>query len=384
VKTALGMITRNIDSDAEIMVFVENAEKYGHKIDCVITAYTHNLDPRAEQNIQRKTPFFPVDIKDPHYSMEQLRKRGISESTIQTLLKCPVDTTSGLVPYGFNRMSVVIEAILRGVDILFFADTDVIPSVLKEASGGGVLEEVDFFGRHLEILNTGAEVTTSEYSGYNILPPASFDGMEDLLAGLQKAEMLEYWQTSKKHRSLVFQTTDTSPKPCTKILGGNVAIKLSAFKKLPPFFSSYYSLDDELFLNRGEDTVLGLNIAKSGTKCIDIRLNPLHDTYKDYPAEPDLQGDLSAQVRFYYACTGWVGRNPFYNHIIGKDLQSTREFQREHLERGLRALATYTSNRRFLSVLRNFDVSWDSLGRYIDEFEQVSDAWEVFIEKIGV
>jgi len=384
MKIALGMIIRSLDSETELLGFVENAEKYGHKLDCVIVAYTHQHDPRVEQSISEKVPFFAVDIKNPSYSREQMQRLGISDATARMLLECPVDTKSGLVPYGFNRMIVVMEAILRGMDTLFFVDSDVYPRILKKTPDGLTLEEMDFFGAHLEHLNSGSEATTGEYSGYNILPPASFEGMGDLLAGVQKYEMLEYWQTSETHRSLVVQADEIIAKPCKKILGGNMAIKLSAFAKLPPFFSSHYTLGGELFLCRGEDTVLGMEIAQSGIKCTDIGLNPLHDTYKDYPAEPNLRGDISAQDRFYYACTGWVGRNPLFNHILGNDLHATREYQRVCLERGLRALAGYTANPRFYGVLRNFDASWDSLGRYINELERVSEAWYNFMEGVNM
>jgi len=378
------MIIRSLDSDAELMNFIDNAEKFGHKIDCVIVAYTHNLDPRAERSLSKKVPLFAVDIKNPQYCYDQFRRRGISESAAQTLLKCPVDTKSGLVPYGYNRTIVLLEAMLRGIDTLFFVDSDVYPTVLKMTPAGLATEEADFFGAHFEYLNSGSLVTTGEYSGYNILPPASFDGMEDLLAGVQKPDMLDYWQNSETHRCLAVQPEVRDIKPCTKILGGNVAIKLSAFSKLPPFFSSHYSLGGELFLCRGEDTVLGVEIAKSGIICTDIGFNPLHDTYKDYPKEPDLRGDPSAQERFYYACTGWVGRNPFLNYLHGKDLQATKEYQQERLTRGLRALAEYTSNPKFYSVMRNFEESWDNLGRYVSEYEQVLEAWREFTERTGM
>jgi len=376
------MITRSLESETEIMRFIENAEKHGHKLDCVIVAYTHQLDPRVERSLSKKLPFIAADIKNPQYCYQQFRSRGIPDAYAETLLKCPVDTKGGLVPYGYNRTIVVIEALLRGVEILFFVDSDVFPTVLKKTPEGILVEEeADFFGAHLEHLNLGSQITTGEYSGYNILPPALFDGMEDLLAGVQKSDMLEYWRTSETHRSIAVQPSERIVQPCTKILGGNTAIKLSAFSKLPPFFSSHYTLGGELFLCRGEDTILGVEIARSGTKCTDIGLNPLHDTYKDYPAEPNLRGDPATQGRFYYACTGWVGRNPFLNHILGKDIKSTREYQRESLERGLRALAGYTANPRYYSVLRNFDVSWDDLGRYINEYEQVMEAWGEFIKR---
>ena len=381
MKIALGMIIRSLDTPEDVLRFVANAEEYGHKIDCVIVAYTQFLDARAAESINSRVPFFAVDIKNPCFCIEQFRYRGISPAAISALLDCPVDSGRGLMPYGFKRTIVTIEAILRGADILFFVDNDVFPTVLAMTPDGPSIRDTDFFGTHLEYLNSGSQITTGEYSGYNILPPALFDGMDDLLHGLQKSDMLDFWQSSKTHRCLKLQPPECAPVPCTKILGGNTAIHLSAFSELPPFFSSSYIVDDELFLCRGEDTVLGLGIAKSGTVCTDIELNPLHDTYKNYPDEPDLQGDPNTQERFYYACTGWVGRNPFYNYICGNDLDAVRGYQRERLERGLSALAAYTSNPRFYSVLRNFDISWGNLNRYVDEYKRVLAAWDEFIER---
>ncbi|MCL1834769.1 MAG: hypothetical protein FWG48_01295 [Oscillospiraceae bacterium] len=379
MKVALGMIIRNLLSSAELIAFIDNAEKHGHELDCVIAAYSQKLDPKVAETLCKRIPFHAIDIKNPDYCKENLRRIGVSEKTAQTLLECPVDPMGGPVPYGYKRTLLTTEAILRGMDVLFFVDSDVHPAVLKMTQDGAVTEDADFFGAHLSHLNSGSLVTTGEYSGYNILPPASFDGMDDLLYGLQKEDMLEYWQNSEKHRCLYTQPAATEPKPCTKILGGNCAITLSAFSALPPFFSSFYRVGGELFLNRGEDTVLGLGIAKTGTVCTDVGLNPLHDTYKNYPAEPDLRGSAEDQERFYYACTGWVGRNPLYNYVRGGDLQAIRESRRERLGPGLRALAQYTNNERYLGVLENFDVSWSNLDRYIEEYERVMEAWEDFI-----
>lgn len=381
MKIALGMIIKSLDSDAELMRFIENAENYGHKIECAIVAYKQRLDPSVESRINSKLPLYAIDAGNPSYCLEQFARRGVSGKTVQYLLKCPLDTHGGLVPYGFNRNIVTMEAILRGIDILFFVDHDVFPTALQMSPGGVVTETVDFFGAHLEQLNAGAQVTTGEYSGYNILPPAMFDGMEDLLAGLQKPEMLEYWRNSGTHRCLTVTPPEHEPKPSAKILGGNVALRLSAFSVLPPFFSSYYTAGSNVFLCRGEDTVLGMEIENAGIRCIDIGLHPLHDTYQNYPVEPDLRGDPAVQDRFYYACTGWVGRNPFLNYIHGGDPLEVREYQREKLERGLDALSRYTANPRYRDVLGNFDASWDSLDRYISEHEYVLEAWNEFRTK---
>ena len=375
------MIARSFNTDEAVMRFIKNAEKYGHKIDLVIVGYSQHINPIATEKINEIVPLITIDVRRPYFCIEQFRHRGVSSAAAQTLLQCPVDVNYGAVPYGYDRTVVTIEAILQGADILFFVDNDVFPVALTMTSDGLSAEDIDFFGAHLKYLEKGSSITTGEYSGFNILPQASFDGMDDLLMGLHKSDVLEYWQGSSTHRCLAVKPPEHKPSTCTKILGGNVAIILSAFSDLPPFFSTSYTVDGELFLGRGEDTVLSLSIAKSGIVCTDIGLYPLHDTYKDYPSEPDLRGNPKTQDRLYYACTGWVGRNPLYNYLCGDDVKSAREFQREHLERGLRALAEYTLNPRYYRVLKNFNASWDSLGRYVDEYNRVIEAWKEFTKR---
>lgn len=381
MKIALGMIVKRLSSEVEIISFIENAEKYGHKLDSVILAHALKNDPAVEKSIREKVTLYTVDINNPDYSSKQMTRLGIPESTKNTLLNCPAVSKCGLVPYGFNRTAVVIEAILREIDILFFTDSDIIPSILRRTPCGSSLEEVDFYGSHLKHLNSGSDATTGEYSGYNILPPAIFDHMEDLLIGVQKESMLGYWQASLEHRCLVYQPDEIIVKPSNKVLGGNMAIRLPSYAKLPPFFSSSYVHNDEMFLCRGEDTVLGIELEKSSLNCTDVGIYPLHDTYKNYPEEPNLQSDPDAQERFYYAMTGWVGRNPFFNHILGNDLSQTRERQREHLAKGLEGLAKYTSNPKFETVLGNFDESWNNVSRYVDEFQRTEEAWQIFTSK---
>lgn len=384
LKIALGTIVRSLDDSAPLLSFVDNALMHGHKLDCAIVAYTDKLCPQAVHDITKKIPLFAVNINSPEFLSTQFRRLGLSAFATQELLNCPVDTARGLVPYGFNRNIVLLEALLRQIDILFFVDSDVLPIVLRKIDGEISTHEVDFFGAHLEFLRAGALITTGEYSGYNILPPARFDGMDDLLIGVQKEDMIEYWQSSEVHRSLVFQSESAQAKPCTKILGGNTAFKLEAFSSLPPFFSSHYTVKSEMFLSRGEDTLLGVAVAKSEIPCIDICLNPLHDTYKNFPVEPNLRSDRDTQDRFYYAIAGWVGRNPFYNYLLRKDFLESKELQREHFVRGIVALAKYTLNIKFNTLIDNFDESWSSLDRYVSEYEKVVLAWETFIERVGM
>ncbi|MCL2248251.1 MAG: hypothetical protein FWC13_03185 [Oscillospiraceae bacterium] len=395
MKIALGMIVPRLSSCVEIMSFIDNASRYGHELDCVIVAHSQTNDSAVVKSIREKVTLHLIDVMNPEFCFEKLTRLDSRGSFRDRLLRCPVASDRGLVPYGFNRSLVVIEAILRGIDILFFTDSDVVPSVLKKVEGGQLgneqfVEDIDFFGVHLNHLNTRSDATTGEYSGYNILPLAQFDHMEDLLFGVQKEGMLDYWQTSSEHRGLVYQPDDIVVKPSNKVLGGNMAIHLDSFSKLPPFFSSTYVYNDELFLCRGEDTGLGIALASEFTflggkgkfNCTDIGIYPLHDTFKSHPVEPDLKNDINIQQRFYYALTGWVGRNPLLNFILGNDLTSIREFQRERLAVGLDSLSTYTSNPKFKSVLGNFDESWDNTDRYISEYKQTLAAWHLFMKRV--
>ena len=133
-----------------------------------------------------------------------------------------------------------------------------------------------------------------------------------------------------------------------------------------------------MFLGRGEDTILGQGIARHGVSCMDIDMHPLHDTYGRYTTEPDLKNDPAVQERFFFACTGWVGRNPFLNYVKGENTSEVRAYQRPHLEKGLSSIAEYTGNPKFLDVLRNFDASWSSLERYIGDYQRTLKAWSSF------
>lgn len=381
MKVSIGTITKSLDSANTLIQFVENAKKYGHEIDSAIVVCSDGTDRKVAEAIRKNTPLTVVDLNRPTQLENRLKTREISFASIETLLKCSALGESGLVPYGFNRNMALMEAITSEKDILVFVDSDVIPYVLTEADGNFVLEEIDFIGRHLEYLNAGSQVTTSEYSGYNILPPASFDGTEDLLLGLQKDDMLSFWLESEEHDCLKIQTQAGRPEPCKKVLGGNAGFRLEAFSVLPPFFSSYYMADGDFFLTRGEDTILSLAMVKNKISCTDIQTYIFHDTYGGYPAKPDLRSDAATQKRFFYACAGWIGRNPFYNYLMGQDLQETRDFQRRHLAIGARALADYTSNSCFLTLPDKLETSWASLDRYISEYDRLLEAWSEFIIK---
>jgi len=384
MKISLGIITKHFSSLEPIDEFLDNASKYNHKIYSVIIVYSHSCDYKLVDSLRKKVKVFAVQINNVQKIIEEQRKIGVSSESIKILLDCPTLKKYGVVPYGLYRNYVVVQAILSGSEGLVFVDTDVYPRVLVKENNQVKEKEIDFFGRHLEYLQKEEVViTTSDYSGYYIIPPMKFSGMKELFLGLQKEEAYEFLINSEKHNCLnldngkkrkVFETD--------KILGGNVAIKLRAFKELPPFFSIVYNIDDKHILSRGEDTLLGIKLSETDKKCIDIDTRIFHNTFGNYPVVPDIRNNSNIKDRFYYACLGWIGRNPFLNWLKGEDIEEVKDRQRENIVIGSQAVASYLNDERFLILPKALEISYRELKRVIKEYRRTLRAWNEFIEKL--
>ncbi len=382
-KISFGMVIRNFVSPEPLLQFLRNASDHGHYIHSLIVSYSHVYDPAVKQELEKDVKVYVTKIGEAHWLGQKLRALGLSPREQEALLSCPTLTKHNLVPYGFNRNTVLLMAALTGTEQLLFVDSDVLPQVLCRNGGGTPdFSTVDFAGRHLSRLEAGADLTTSEYSGFNILPPANFDEMEALLIGLQKEEMLSFWETSCVHHCLALQQPGAPRiRETGKVLGGNLGMNLSSLEKLPPFFSPYYHVGNRAFLARGEDTIFNIRAGKHKLLCEDIDLHIYHDTYRGFPKIPDLRTDEAVQRRFYYACTGWLGRNPFMNWLRGIDPGVERERREKALEEGALALFRYTGNPLFCTLPENFRAAYDSLPDMIDQYRSTRDAWAAFVER---
>ena len=133
MKIAIGMIVRNLIFAYPLTEFLDNAEKYDHPIERVIVVYSHEADPEAIQELQRKAKVSLIRLQNYERAHMILKQLGVRFSSIQQLLFCPLIDTHGLIPYGFNRNHVLMEALFTGVDYLIFVDSDVLPSVLHRS-----------------------------------------------------------------------------------------------------------------------------------------------------------------------------------------------------------------------------------------------------------
>jgi len=384
MRVSIGVITKYFNSLEPIDEFLENAAKYNHKIYNIIIVYSHDCDFRLIESLKKRIKVFLLKINDVQEIKEQLIRMGLSVKNIDILLNCYSLKKHGLVPYGLNRNYALIRALLSDTEVLVFIDTDVYPRVLVKEDDKVREKEIDFIGRHLEYLRKEEVIiTTSDYSGYYIIPPMSFTGMRELFIGLQKEGAYEFLKNSDEHNCLnldhdkkrkVFRTN--------KILGGNVAIKLSAFKELPPFFSTVYNVNGENILSRGEDTLLGVKLKKSEKKCIDIDTKIFHNTFGNYPEVPDIKKDKSIKDRVYYTCLGWIGRNPFLNWLRGEKVEEVKKSQMENIIVGSKAIAHYLQDDRFLILPETLEISYHNLEQVISEYKNTMKAWNSFIKKL--
>ena len=384
MKISIGVITKDFYSLEPIDEFLENASKHNHKIYSVVIVYSHSCNFQLIKSLREKIKVFLVKINDAPEIKQQLIKMGLPKKNIEILLDCPALKKWGKVPYGLNRNYALIEALLSGSEVLVFIDTDVYPRVLVKEGDEVKGKEIDFIGRHLEYLKKEEViVTTSDYSGYYIIPPMSFAGIKELFVGLQKEDSYEFLRNSDEHNCL---NLDNNKKrkifETDKILGGNVAIKLSALKALPPFFSTVYNVNGEYILSRGEDTLLGIKLRKSEKKCIDIDTKIFHNTFGNYPVVPDIKKDKSIKDRFYYTCLGWIGRNPFLNWLKGEDVEKIKNRQKKNIIIGSKAVASYLNDERFLVLPEALEISYHNLERVISEYKNTMRAWNNFIAKL--
>jgi hypothetical protein len=378
VKISIGVITKNFNSLEPIDEFLENASKHNHEIYSVIIVYSHGCDFRLVESLEKEVKVFMVKINDAPEIKRQLIKMGLSVENIEILLNCPTLKKYGKVPYGLNRNYALIKALLSGSEALVFIDTDVYPRVLVKKDDEVKEKEIDFIGRHLEYLKKEEVIiTTSDYSGYYIIPPMSFTGMKELFIGLQKEDAYEFLRNFGQHNCL---NLDNNKKrkifETDKILGGNVAIKLSALKELPPFFSTVYNINGE------NDTLLGIKLKKSEKKCIDIDTKIFHNTFGNYPEVPDIKKDKSIKDRFYYTCLGWIGRNPFLNWLEDEDVEEIKNRQKKNIIIGSKAVAAYLNDERFLILPEALETSYHNLERVINEYKNTMRAWNDFIKKL--
>ena len=389
-KIALGLITRHLDDPAAILRFVDNAEKFGHPLDRVIVAYSQRVDPETVATVEESIKMTVVKACGDVNLRSRLLSTGLSVDEVDGLLEVPSWPLHKEAPYGAYRNAVLIEALLSGMDYLLFFDTDVRPVVLTALRRDTpVWQEIDFVGTHMASLSKAhVAVTTSEYSGYYIIPPMSFDGLGDLLFGLGKGMALEYLEDCHEHGCLNLGPASPGPPvPTDKPLGGNLGLSLDEPRRLAPFFSTIYTTQGACIMSRGEDTLLGQTLSGFDGRIIDVDLRIFHDTYDDFPHAPDIRRKPVID-RFYRACLGWIGRNPFMSWYLDRlgrletSFKAEINIQKLGLSVGGERVAEFLDDPRFAKLPLAFEDSYEALPQAIDRYKRLMYGWEALLTSL--
>jgi hypothetical protein len=387
-RIALGAITNYLNSIHPFMNFIANARAHGYELDRLIICYSHGYKTKSLERLQQTVD---VDLIQLNYDPElrkELKTAGLNKKEIDFFLRTPEFDYHKLIPYGKRRNLVLLKALIAEpkLDYLFFIDTDVKPRLLLSAEGN--TRVINFFGRHLfHLEKENVVITTSDYSGYYIIPPLKFKGVKKLLTGLQKSSAYPRVKNLKNNLSLA-DPEQKNIRKTNKILGGNHALNLNYIKKISPYYSTSYIFRKELYLGRGEDTLLGIEVPDKKHQIIDIDTHIFHNLYGNFPKKPDIK-DHNVQERLFYACTGWLGRNPFLNwYLKEKNLISREKFknrykiQKEALEIGAPLLAEYAQNKNFILLPEIFSAAWLQLDQMVAGYENLSEHWNSVTDKI--
>lgn len=386
-KIALAVITRHLDGPDQILPFLDNAQAFGHPVSRVIVAYSHSFEPSAVEAVSRRVPMDLLKAAGDTGLQNRLLAGGLKRHDVDGLLAVPSWASYQEAPYSAYRNAVLLHALIEGLDAVIFFDTDVHPKVLTKVDQGVPgFHEVDFVGAHMAWLSKpGVVATTSEYSGYYIIPPMAFEGLDQLLVGLRKEKAQAYLAGCQEHRCLNLGGLGPSrPKPTDKPLGGNLGLALQQPECLSLFYSTTYFFDGACIMGRGEDTLLGRAISRSGRRIVDVDLPVFHDTYPGFPAVPDM-GHEEIRARFYHACLGWIGRNPFLTWFLDRTGQLETPFdaaierQRIGLQQGGRKAAQAFDDPRFLGLSQAFEASLGALPTAVRRYQRLMAGWSSFL-----
>lgn len=383
---AFGMIVPSLNSPSPVIDFLNNAAKHDHQVSQIIVCYKDEISETVQKKISQLCKLTLIKRGEIDTLADQMLDLGLSKNEIEQLIGTPCLEEYGLVSYGTSRNYVLISALLKGIDYLFFFDSDIYPKILTDKHKSDYcFQEIDFIDSHLRYLRSSNDIvaTTSDYTGYYIIPRMNFPGLRKLLYGLQKED--RYYYITSVDTPVMRDCIHKNIFNTRKLLGGNLALNLKKIDLIPPFYSSTLKLNNQCYLGRGEDTLFGPIITSLGGRCIDIDMLVFHDCFHDFPEQPDISKSSNVD-RFFYACAGWLIRNPFFNwirkqHNIESESYNYRD-RLEALKKGSKAAVEYFEDERFEILPAIYIKAHRELENEIKRFKKVIKIWQKFTTNI--
>lgn len=389
---ALGCITRYVESLDPFQDFVRNAREHGHRVDSLIIAFTRSADLAVLAELNDLVPLEVVEVGEPADLPQDLVDAGAQPEDVEALIDTSPLDDHGLVPYCAQRNAVMLRALLAGIDTLCFFEPNMRAVELvgdPDARSGRSLRPVDFVGPHLAALEGGAVISTGGTSGYDPLPPLQLASLRDLLHGIGREESYEVIAAEGALAGIHLAPEEpTRPRPALQVVAGNLAIDLTQAASLPPFFSGWYRLGDDVVLARGEDTLFGAAAVRAHVGCVDVGTRIFWDPHDTYPEPPDLSREATRN-RLYWNCLGWIARLPLLDSVrqasglLDWDLEELQASRRLALGQGAEDLATTLNDNRFLDLPTFFDLAFMRIDRTLASYEMAQLAWRRVIEALA-
>jgi hypothetical protein len=388
---ALGCITRYIESLDPFQELVRNARENGHRVDSLVIAFTGSADLAVLAELNDMVPLEVVEVGEPADLPQDLVDAGAQPDDVEAIVDTAPLEDHGLVPYCAQRNAVLLRALLAGIDTLCFFEPAMRAKELVGDPGsqsGRSFRPVDFVGPHLAALEAGAVISTGGYSGYDPFPPLQIDSLRDLLHGIGREESYEVIAAEGALAGIhLAPSTPPPPRPAHQVVAGNMAIDLRQAARIPPFFSGWYRLGDDVVLARGEDTLLGAAVARAQLGCTDVGTRVFLDPHDTYPEPPDISRE-ETRHRLYWNCLGWIARLPVLDSVrqasglLDWDLEELRASRRLGLQQGSTDVADAFRDNRFLDLPTFFDLAYMRIERTLARYETAQLAWRRTVEAI--
>lgn len=388
-RIALGCITRFIESPDPYREFISNIREHDHSVDVLVIALTRTADVAVLAELNEIIPIEVIELGEDKDIRDELVAAGAHGSDVATLLDLHSIEIGGRVPFCAQRNAVMLKALMLGVDALCFFDHNMKPVELvgaPEAQSGRSFRPVDFLGAHLDALDAGAAVTTGGYSGYDAFPPFHMATMRDLLHGIGREDAYEVISAEGALAGLYLAPEiAATARPAHQAFAGNLGISLDKARNLPPFFSRWFHLGNDIVLTRGEDTLLGAAAVEGQIGCTDVGTRVFLDPHGTYPDPPDISR-LRMRDRLYWNCLGWIARLPLLDHVrhgaglLDWNPEELLASRRLALMQGASDLSETLDDNRFLDLPTFFDLVHMGLERSIEEYDDTRRSWRRVID----
>ena len=320
-RDTLNMLARNL---AEFGHFDQ------HRIGCLIN-YDPNFMGIPKNKFNYSSPYNRyfneiIYIGPQDVPIYRNMMRGFSLDTKQINVLCQV--------YGFgNKKNIILlNAILKGYDMVLFWDDDEYPVICMQNDTSVVWQNTDILTAHLREISNGADVATGFWTGHVFPTIPDIHKILHYNTATLLGEALGLGTETHSRNSFVdptlwFHIGKLIPEineikainGGKWVSGGNISVNVQSVLEgiVPPYYTPVDS--------RGDDTIFSMHLSRA--KVMSVPSGAYHDMYLDYPKicrenfpkNPGfIEGNNEKYMsRFAFALRAWLAYAPLFIKLKG-------------------------------------------------------------------